>query len=145
MKKTLKTIDIVAATNVLAAKETKMTQMSATDKSALFRTYRNAKPFLEAFAKFKEEVPEKMQPDNFEEMRAQAEKFKSLSDEEKIALNKAFAEYKDSVDRCIADEGASEKEIEIFPLSEEGFEKFMESNSEMSLDDLSLVEVLMQE
>lgn len=143
MKKTLTTSKIVSAVNVLAGKETRLGKMKDADRFAVVRTLRTAKPVAEAYNKYVEDARERLKPEGFDKMQEKVQKFDTLPDEEKLEVNKFFADYDDAVNRCVADELSVEREVEVFPLSNDGFSKFMASNESMSAGAFAAVLELM--
>lgn len=143
MKKKLPTAKIVAAVNILGAKDTKLSQMKESDQFAAVRTLCGAKPVAEAFEKYVSDARERLKPDNFADIQEKYQKFDTLTDEEKRELNKQIAEYENAVNRCVADELASEKEVTVHTVSDEAFIKFLASNPDMSLSDKAAISEFM--
>lgn len=144
MKKTLTTSKIIAAVRVLSDKDTKLGKMKDADRFAVVRTLRSAKPIAEAYNKYLEDARERLKPEDFGKMQEKVQKYDALPDEEKFALDKAFSDYTDAVNRCVADELAVEREVEVVPLSNDGFSKFMSSNESMSAGAFAAVLELME-
>lgn len=145
MKKTIATEKIIVAAKILSDEKTRLSKMDEADKFAVVRTLRTTRAIVEDMEKFQNDARERLKPENFDELQRQAQRFDSLSDDEKVALNKSLMEYDSAVRRCVADELASEKEIEVYPLSSDGFNKFMASNEDMPAASFLAVLDLMEE
>lgn len=145
MKKTIATEKIIAAAKILSDEKTKLSKMNEADKFAVVRTLRTTRVIVEDIEKFQNDARERLKPENFDKLQEQAQRFDSLSDDEKVALNKALVEYDSAVRRCVADALASEKEIEVYPLSSDGFNKFMASNEDLPAASFLAVLDLMEE
>lgn len=144
MKKKLSTAKIVAAVNILGAKDTKLGKMNESDQFAVVRTLCGAKPVAEAFEKYVADARERLKPENFAEIQEKYQKFDTLADEEKRKLNKQIADYENAVSRCVADELASEKEVTVHTINDGAFIKFLASNPDMSINDKAVVAEFMQ-
>lgn len=145
MKKTLTAEKIIAAAKILSDEKTKLGRMEEADKFAVVRTLRTTRAIVEDIDKFQNDARERLKPENFDELQKQAQRFDSLSDDEKVELNKALIEYDAAVRRCVADELASEKVVEVYPISSDGFNKFMASNEDMPAASFLAVLDLMEE
>lgn len=124
MKHTTETL--VTAFN--AIKTAKLTKMSAGDKFAILRALRALRPVAEGLGQLAEEAREKLRPENFEAIQEMAGRFDSLTDAEKASVNLAVGEYNRAVNECLRRELATEHEISVGPLSEEGFTALLDSN-----------------
>ncbi len=150
-KVTIKADKAIAAYNVLNTQKNAQTgkegfKLSALETKDIFivlRAINALKPIATAFEGFQKDAQEKLRPENWEEVVEKSQKFKDLSDEEKIAVNKAVMDYNGNVSECIASELEKEKEVDAYErLTEEGFGLLVRENGHL-LDVPSIV--LLQE
>lgn len=140
MKKKPTKETILNAYNILS--QSKLGKMDEAGKFAVIRTLRPLKGVATALQDYEKDARERLKPDNYDELVAKAQKFDTLPDEEKRELNRQLGEYDTQVRKCIADELASEAEVDIVPLDEAAFGAFMAANEGLDANALLAVDEL---
>ena len=144
MKKNITIEKIVIATNLL--KDAKLTKMEDADKYKTIKAMKVLNPVSEEYNEFLDLTREKLKAENFEEMQEKARKWQAegekttLTEEERIEINKFFADYQKSIEECIKEEIAKEKELDYTPLSEDAFLKLAASNPDWTMQQIMAVE-----
>lgn len=137
MKKNVKTSEITEVYNILS--KAKLTKMETQEKFGVVRTLGQLKSAATDFEDFRKEAHERLRPEDFEEIKKKVQAFDSLSEKEKMAVNKAVMDYDKAVADCIAEEAEREQEVEVHTLSEDAFGRFMDSNPELQAEVLAAV------
>lgn len=140
MKKNLKTIEAVNAYNTV--KDAKLTKMEEGEQFSLILIMRSLKKAASDYGDFVKDAQEKLKPENFSDLQERAGRFPSLSDEEKIQTNRELQAYNEKVEKCVRPESEKQVEIDIEPLSREGFGRFMKSNDFTAETALTLYDIL---
>ena len=134
-KVTVKADKIVAAYQILTSPKTQEKPgivISSLDTSDIFKVVRATNAFKAvavAFEDFRRDAAERLRPENWDEIVEKANRFKELSDEDKIAVNKAISDYNRQIDECVASELEKDKEIDAYEhLSEDALGTLIKSN-----------------
>ena len=85
-------------------KKINLLKLDRSVQGSILRMAYQLKPAVTRFEEFQKDTIERLKPENFEDMVEKQERFKTLPDEEKIALNKVFSEY----DKAVTDVVSSE-------------------------------------
>ena len=135
---------IIVATKLL--NEAKLTKMEDADKFAAIKAMKVLIPIANEYDGFLTLTSDKLKPENFDEMQAKAQKWQSegenttLTEDERIEINKFFADYQQSIEACIKEEIAKEIELSYTPLSEDAFMKLAASNPDWTVRQIMAVE-----
>lgn len=134
-KKKVKTADAVSAYNSIKA--LKIGKLPKEEQFKVLRAARILKPIAAGFEDFVKDAQERLKPDDFADIADKSQRFAELTDEEKIAVNKAAAAYQRDVDECVRPEFESEKEVAWFePLSEDSFAQIASENESVDVQTL---------
>ena len=138
-KKSVKTQDALSVYNVL--KSLKIAKLSKADQFAVLRAARALKPVAIGFEDFVKDAQERLKPEGFDGVIEKSQRFNTLSDEEKRAVNEAATAYQRDVDECVKPELDSFKEVDCFePLSEDAISGIASSNEHLDVQTLMLIE-----
>ena len=127
-----KTSEIVSVYKTLS--ESKLTKMETSDKAKVLKAMREMKPIAEEWDSFLKTVDEKIQKENHQEIMGKVAQWQkegentTLSEEERIEINKYLIEYQREKDTCINDELEKKVNLEVAKISESAFEKLVDSN-----------------
>jgi len=112
----------------------KLDKLSGQEKYDLMKIFRKIKLVNTEFEEFKQDIINRyVSTDEFKEV---SEKSKEGDEEAKAKINKINAEVNDIVYK----ELNSEKELSIDPISEDLFKSFIDSNPNLNVSDLLLLE-----
>lgn len=127
-----KTSEIVSVYKTLS--ESKLTKMETSDKAKVLKAMREMKPIAEEWDSFLKTVDEKIQKENHQEIMEKVAQWQkegentTLSEGERIEINKYLIEYQREKDTCINDELEKKVNLEFAKISESAFEKLVDSN-----------------
>lgn len=134
----MKTIDIATIYSLL--NEAKLTKMDDADKFKVIKALRKIKPIAKAYEDFIEDAKNKLKGEDFDKMFEKAQTWNKDNQGKKVGeltqeqiaelepINKYFAEYNQSVDKCVKEEAEKEVELTFDKLNEEAFGKLVASN-----------------
>ena len=117
-----------------ALKEAKLTKMESKEKFAVIRIMRAVKPVAEEWDAFLSTVDEKLRGEGHEEMVAKIQQWQKEGDnttltmEERKEVNEYIAKFNAERNELINAELAKEVEVSFERISEEAFERFVDSN-----------------
>lgn len=117
-----------------ALKEAKLTKMESKEKFAVIRIMRAVKPVAEEWDAFLSTVDEKLRGECHEEMVAKIQQWQkegeqtTLTMEERKEVNEYIAKFNAERNELINAELAKEVEVSFERISEEAFERFIDSN-----------------
>lgn len=112
----------------------KLTKMEDADKFKVIKAIRAMKPHVKAFEDLVKDAREKLKGDEHEMMAKRAQQWQeegsatTLTDEERMELNKYTTEYDKKVDECVREEAEKDIDLSFDKLSEDAFGKFIASN-----------------
>ena len=112
----------------------KLTKMEAKEKFQVIKIMRAMKPVAEEWDSFIKTMDEKLRDDNHEEMLAKAQQWQkegektTLSLDERMAVNEYFGKLDKERRELIASEQSKEANVLFDKLTEEAFERLMDSN-----------------
>lgn len=138
----MKTSEIIAAYKLL--NDAKLTKMESGDKFKVIKMMRAMKPVAEEWDSFLKTVDDKLKKENHDAIVEKAQKWQqegdktTLTNEEKVEVNKYLLEYQKEKDECIREELEKAVTLEFEKLGEGAFEKLMDSNDWPVKDILSL-------
>lgn len=137
MKKTLKTIAIVAVFNSL--RNATVTKMEEAEKFAVVRAMRTLRPIASEFEAFVAEAREKLKPECFEQLLEIERKGEDATPEEREMHGRLGSEYVGSVNKCIRPEEEKEVDVEIEPLTFEALCRLFATN-DFNIDTMLMIE-----
>lgn len=117
-----------------ALKEAKLTKMESKEKFQVIKIMRAVKPVAEEWDAFLSTVDEKLRGEGHEEMVAKIQQWQkegeqtTLTEEERREVNAYIMRYNRERDELLHSELAKEVEVKFEPLTEEAFERFLDSN-----------------
>lgn len=142
----LKTSEIVSVYAIL--KDAKLTKMESNDKFKVLKAMRVMQPIADEWDSFIANVDKKLQKENHEEIIEKAKKWNSegenttLTNEEKIEINKYLFEFEQEKKSCLKDELEKEVELSFDKINESAFEKLIDSNDWEVIKMLALESVI---
>lgn len=155
MNKTMKTIDIINAYNVLNA--AKLNKLADADKFTVIRAMRALKPIHTDYEEAVKDAQERLKPEGFDDLQRRAadwnathkdKQLKDLTPEERTTLdgiNTAFRDYTDKVEKCVRDLAERDCELTYTRLTEEAFGKLLESNPDWTMQQILAVADVLEE
>lgn len=144
----LKIEKIVSVYTIL--KDAKLTKMESADKFKVIKAIRPMQPIAEEWNNFISNVDKKLQKENHDEIIEKAQKWQregeetTLSQEEKIEVNKYLLEYQKEKEACINDELEKEEELSFDKINDSAFEKLIDSN-DWKVTEILLLESVIKE
>lgn len=141
-----KTSEIVNVYKILVT--SKLTKMETSDKAKVLKAMREMKPVADEWDSFLKTVDEKLQKDNHEEIIKKAQQWQqegektTLTDAEKIEINKYLIEYKKEEDECMNDELEKIVSLSFDKINESAFEKLIDSNDWLVGDALNIEKII---
>lgn len=138
--------NIVEAYKVLG--EAKVTKLEESEVIKVVKARKAMRPIADDFEAFLKDVQEKFKPENWESIQEKVAQWQkegentTLTEEERIEINKALASYQNSINKAVNDELEREVEIEIESLKEESAIKLLTENG-WELKKLEEIEVVL--
>lgn len=112
----------------------KLTKMESKEKFSVIKIMRAMKPVAEEWDSFVKTMDEKLKGENHEEMLSKAQQWQkegektTLSLDERMAVNEYFAKFNKDRTEMITSEQSKEVNILFDKLTEEAFERLVDSN-----------------
>lgn len=138
--------NIVEAYKVLG--EAKVTKLEESEVIKVVKARKTMRPVADDFEAFLKDVQEKFKPENWESIQEKVAQWQkegentTLTEEERIEINKTLASYQNSINKAVNDELEREVEIEIESLKEESAIKLLTENG-WELKKLDEIEVVL--
>lgn len=126
----------------------KTTNLDDADKGKILKARKAMRPIADEFEAFLKDAQEMFKPEGWEETQNKLAQWQqegektTLSEEERIAINKALIGYQSAIDKEVKAELDKEVEIEIEKLSEGADIKLMSAN-DWTPNQLDLIEMLL--
>lgn len=142
----LKTQDVVSTFNLLS--NGKLTKMESSDKFKVLKMMRVMQPIADEWESFMKHVDEKLKKDNHDEIVEKVKQWQqegentTLTEAERIEINKYFAEYQQEKNDCINDELKKVVSLSFDKINESAFEKLVDSNDWEVIKILELEKVI---
>ena len=142
----MKVKNIVEAYKLLG--NAKTTNLDDADKSKILKARKSMRPIADEFEAFLKDAQEMFKPEGWEETQKKLAQWQqegektTLSEEERIAINKALIGYQSAIDKAVKAELDKEVEIEIEKLSEGADIKLMSAN-DWTPNQLDLIDMLL--
>ena len=143
MKRTVK--QIVSAYKALD--DAKVTKLEETEVIKIVKARKAMRAIVEDYEAFLKDVQEKFKPENWDEIQTKIQQWQNegenttLSETERIEINKTVVDYTNKVNTTIKEELDKEVEIEIEILKEDSSTKLLvENNWELKkLDEIEIM------
>ena len=141
----MKVKNIVEAYKLLG--NAKVSNLEDEDKSKILKARKVMRPIADEFEAFLKDAQEMFKPEGWEETQKKLAQWQqegektTLSEEERIAINKALIGYQSAIDKAVKTELDKEVEIEIEKLSEGSDIKLMTANDWIP-NQLDLIEMM---
>jgi hypothetical protein len=141
----MKVKSIVEAYKLLG--NAKTTNLDDADKGKILKTRKAMRPIADEFDAFLKDAQEMFKPEGWEETQKKLAQWQqegektTLSEEERIAINKALIAYQSAIDKAVKAELDKEVEIGIEKLSEGSDIKLMSAN-DWTPNQLDLIEMM---
>lgn len=142
----MKVKNVVEAYKLLG--NAKTTNLDDADKSKILKTRKSMRPIADEFEAFLKDAQEMFKPEGWEETQKKLAQWQqegektTLTEEERIAINKALIGYQSAIDKAVKTELDKDVEIEIEKLSEGSDIKLMSAN-DWTPNQLDLIEMLL--
>lgn len=138
--------NIVSAYKVLG--EAKVTKLEEGEVIKVVKARKAMRPIADDFDAFLKDCQEKFKPENWDEVQEKIAQWQkegentTLTEAERVELNKAIIGYQQKVDGAVKDELAREVEISVESLKEESATKMLVENG-WELKKLDEIEVIL--
>lgn len=143
MKASIK--NIVSAYKVLG--EAKVTKLEESEVIKVVKARKAMRPIADDFDAFLKDCQEKFKPENWDEVQEKVQQWQkegentTLSEAERVEINKALVEYQRKIDAAVKGELAREVEVSVETLKEESVTKMLVENG-WELKKLDEIEVI---
>lgn len=137
-KKKMKVSQVVGIYNII-----KTFKVARLPKEIQFKIIRNARALratATGFEDFLADARERLKPEGFDSILEKSQRFKELSDEEKLEVNEAIAKYNRDVEECVHTE--LDKIVEIEGLERLEAETLISDDNDHSVETLLMLEEL---
>lgn len=151
MKKTLKTVEILNAYEILS--KAKYQKLNEDDKIKVWKIQRALKPIAQKFNEDKADASENLIPTDFmnrlskaqeyEALKKQGEENLPITDVEYIKVLKEIKNYNRLIAKALKEIEEKEVTITFEPISEKAFGELMSSN-DWSLKEVELIDFIVQ-
>lgn len=125
----------------------KTTNLDDADKGKILKARKAMRPIADEFEAFLKDAQEMFKPEGWEETQKKLAQWQqegektTLTEEERIAINKALIGYQSAIDKAVKTELDKEVEIEIEKLSEGSDIKLMSAN-DWTPNQLDLIDMM---
>lgn len=141
----MKVKEIVSAYKVLG--EAKVSNLEESEIKKIVLNRKAMRNIVEEFEAFLKDCQEKFKPENWDELQSKIQQWQqegdktTLSEEERITINKTIIEYQVKINNAIKEEENRIVEINIETLSEESITRLLKHNDWQTskLDDISIL------
>lgn len=144
MKATIK--QVVEAYKVLG--EAKVTKLEESEVIKVVKARKAMRPIADEYEAFLKDCQEKFKPENWDKIQGNLQKWQqegektTLTEEERIEVNKAIIGYQVKIDKAVKDELEKEVEVNIEVLKEDSATKLLVENG-WELKKLDEIEILL--
>ena len=141
----MKVKSIVEAYKLLG--NVKSTNLEDSDKGKILKARKVMRPIADEFESFLKDAQELYKPEGWEDVQKKLAQWQqegektTLSEEERIAINKALIAYQSAIDKAVKAEFDKDVEIEIEKLSKGSDIKLMSAN-DWTPNQLDLIDVM---
>lgn len=144
MKATIK--QVVEAYKVLG--EAKVTKLEESEVIKVVKARKAMRPIADEYEAFLKDCQDKFKPENWDKIQGNLQKWQqegektTLTEEERIEVNKAIIGYQVKIDKAVKDELEKEVEVNIEVLKEDSATKLLVENG-WELKKLDEIEILL--
>lgn len=141
----MKVKEIVTAYKVLG--DAKVTKLEESEVIKIVKARKSMRSIAEDYEQFLKDVQEKFKPENWDDVQQKVQQWQqegentTLTEEERMTVNRALIEYTKKVDSAVKDELEKEVDINIEKLKEESLTKLIIEN-DWELKKLEELEIL---
>lgn len=131
-----------------AFEKSKVNKLEESEKIKILKARKAMRPIHDDYEAFLKDVQEMMKPENWDELQKKVQQWQqegektTLTESERIEINKALVEYSKKVDNAIKEELAKEVELSIEKLKENSDMKLLEEN-DWEVGKLGLIDILL--
>ena len=131
-----------------AFEKSKVNKLEESEKIKILKARKAMRPIHDDYEAFLKDVQEMMKPENWDELQKKVQQWQqegektTLTEAERIEINKALVEYSKKVDNAVKEELAKEVEINIEKLKENSDIKLLEEN-DWEIGKLDLIEIVL--
>lgn len=131
-----------------AFEKAKVNKLEESEKIKILKARKAMRPIHDDYEAFLKDVQEMMKPEGWDELQKKVQQWQqegektTLTEAERIEINKALVDYSKKVDSAIKEELAKEVEISIEKLKENSDIKLLEEN-DWEIGKLDLIEILL--
>lgn len=122
----MKLKQLIAAYKMLG--EAKVTKLDFTEALKIIKARKAMRPFAEEYDAFLKDCQEKFKPEYWDEVQAKAQKWESLTDDEKKDLNIVLMEYNNKINNAVLEELEKEVEVTVEKLNEDALTNLLQEN-----------------
>lgn len=122
----MKLKQLIAAYKMLG--EAKVTKLDFTEALKIIKARKAMRPFAEEYDAFLKDCQEKFKPEYWDEVQAKAQKWESLTDDEKKDLNIVLMEYNNKINNAVLEELEKEVEVTVEKLNEDSLTNLLQEN-----------------
>lgn len=125
-KKVFRMSDIIKAFDTLS--QAKYSKCKLDEKYIIVRAGMEMRRYVEEYQKSLEDAQKRLRPENLEELQEKSRGWDSLSNDERLEINRTFMAYEEDVRRVMNPIELKEVELEIGSLDEDAIRRLFESN-----------------
>lgn len=122
----MKMKELIAAYKALG--EAKVTKLESSEVLKIVKVRKAMRPFAEEYEAFLKDCQEKFKPVAWDEIQAKAQKWETLTDDEKKDLNNVLMEYNNKINSAILEEIEKEVEVSVEKLNEDSLTNILQEN-----------------
>ena len=128
--------------------EAKVTKLEDGEVVNVVKARKAMRPIADEYESFLKDVQEKFKPENWDEVQSKVQKWQqegektTLTEAERVEVNKALVDYSKKVDSAIKEELSKEVELNIEKLKEDSATKMLVENG-WEVGKLDLIEILL--
>lgn len=122
----MKLKELIAAYKALG--EAKVTKLEASEVLKIVKARKAMRPHAEEYEAFLKDCQEKFKPVTWDEVQAKAQKWETLTDDEKKDLNIVLMEYNNKINSAILEEIEKEVEVSVEKLNEDSLTNILQEN-----------------
>jgi hypothetical protein len=122
----MKLKELIAAYKTLG--EAKVTKLEPSEVLKIVKARKAMRPFAEEYEAFLKDCQEKFKPVTWDEVQAKAQKWETLTDDEKKDLNNVLMEYNNKINSAILEEIEKEVEVSVEKLNEDSLTNILQEN-----------------
>ena len=122
----MKLKELIAAYKALG--EAKVTKLEASEVLKIIKARKAMRPHADEYEAFLKDCQEKFKPVAWDEIQAKAQKWETLTDDEKKDLNIVLMEYNNKINSAIIEEIEKEVEVAVEKLNEDSVTNILQEN-----------------